>query len=310
MQFERVLVTGGSGMLGRFVVDELARYMQVSVLDLAPPQLDMPHVVGSILDRDAVARAVDGHDAVVHLAALDEAVVAPEHRFFETNVQGLWNVLDLAENAGVKRAVVCSSISAVALSRANPPRYLPVDTDHPGAPTDAYGLSKQVGELIAKAFAARGRMSVCALRPTWVMQAEFAYDAALKTIALDGGTLPPRVSHPTWRRTEEEILGSRAFVSPADAARCFRAALETDTGAYDVFYVSAADSFTALPTRELVRREFGIEPEIRDRALYESDPRASVYDIGRTRKMLGWEPQDRWCDLLVRVLAMADPRTA
>ncbi|MEX0807394.1 MAG: NAD(P)-dependent oxidoreductase [Dongiaceae bacterium] len=310
MRFEKVLVTGGSGLLGRFVVDELGRHAQVSVLDLAPPHGAVRYIAGSILDRAAVARAVSGQDAVIHLAALDEAVTAPEHRFFETNVQGLWNVLDLAEVAGVKRAVVCSSISAVALGRHNPPRYLPVDTDHPGAPTHAYGLSKQVGELVAKAFAARGRMTVCALRPTWVMQADFAYDAALKTVALDGGTPPPKAMHPSWRATEEEILGSRAFVSPADAARCFRAALEADTGPYDVFYVSAADSFTALPTRELVRREFGVEPEIRNPALYDADPRASVYDIGRTRKALGWEPQDRWCDLLIRVLAMADPRTA
>jgi nucleoside-diphosphate-sugar epimerase len=308
MHFEKVLVTGGSGLLGRYVVAELMNAYRVSVLDLKPPAADLPFFKADITDREAVAAAVAGHDAVVHLAAIDEAVTAAEHRFFATNVQGLWNVLEASEAHGVKRAVVCSSIAGVAIGKKNPPRYLPVDTDHPSGPTSAYGLSKQVGELVAQAFARRGPMTVCALRPAWVMQPDFTYDVAIKTAALDGGTPPPPVQHPSWRQTEEEILPSRSFIGPDDAARCFRAALEADTGSYDVFNLSAADSFSPMPTIELVKRNFGTVPEIRNPALYEGDPRASVYEIGRTRERLGWEPRDRWADLLGRV--MADAKTA
>lgn len=305
MNFDKVLVTGGSGQLGSFVVAELMDHCRVSVLDLTPPKADVPYFAADILDRPALAAALAGHDAVVQLAALDAAVDATEEEFFHTNVQGLWNVLEAAEAAGVRRAVVCSSVAAYNISRENPPRYLPVDVDHALGPVTAYGLSKQVGEVVAKSFALRGAMQLCCLRPSLVMQANIAYDVAAKTAESDGGPPPPAASDPSWRPLSEAIAGSRAFIGPADAARCFRAALEADTGAYDVFIVAAADTYSALPTLEVVRREFAVEPEIRDSALYDADPRASIYDISRNREMLDWEPRERWADLLGRVIAEA-----
>ncbi len=305
MDFDKVLVTGGSGLLGAFVVAELMDHCRVSVLDITPPKADLPYFEVDILDRPALAAAFAGHDAVVQLAALDAAVDATEEQFFHTNVQGLWNVLDAAEAAGLRRAVVCSSVSAYNISEENSPRTLPVEVDHHLAPVTAYGLSKQVGEIVARSFAQRGAMQLCCLRPSLVMQANIAYDVAAKTAESDGGPPPPAASDPSWRPLSEAIAGSRAFIGPADAARCFRAALEADTGAYDVFNVAAADTYSPLPTLEVVRREFGVEPEIRDPALFDADPRASIYDISRNREVLNWEPRERWADLLGRVIAEA-----
>ena len=55
----------------------------------------------------------------------------------------------------------------------------------------------------------------------------------------------------------------------------------------------------------MVGREFDIAPEIRDAALFDADPRASICEISRTREMLNWEPRKRWSDLLGRVIAEA-----
>ncbi len=305
MTFERVLITGGSGLLGRYVVAECARHAKVSVLDLAPPPQDLPFHRVDITDRDAVAAAMKGQDAVIHLAALDQAVSASEQRFFEINVMGVWNVLAAAEQAGLRRAVICSSVAAVALSRAYPPQYLPVDIEHPGNPAVAYGLSKQVAEAIGRTFARRGGMTVCALRPTWVVHPEFAYDIARKVATEDGGNAPPGASHPSWRTDHEPLIPSRTFVTPDDAARAFRKALDAETGPFDAFFVTARDSFSPLPTVDAVRRSFGVDPEIRDPGLYARDPRAALYDIARTRDRLGWEPRERWADLMKRVLAQA-----
>ena len=305
MTFDKVLVTGGSGQLGSFVVTELMDHCRVSVLDLTPPKADVPYFEVDILDRQALAAALAGHDAVIQLAALDAAVNASEEQFFHTNVQGLWNVLDAAATAGVRRTVVCSSVAAYNISRENPPRSLPVDVDHPLAPVTAYGLSKQVGEVVAKSFAQAGSTQLCCLRPALVMQANIAYDVAVRTAASDGGPAPPAASDASWRPLSESIAGSRAFVGPVDAARCFRAALESDTGAFDVFNVAAADTYSPLATLEVVRREFGVEPEIRAPALYDADPHASIYDISRNREILNWEPSERWADLLNRVIAEA-----
>ena len=201
--------------------------------------------------------------------------------------------------------VICSSVAAVALSRAFPPQYLPVDIAHPGQPTVAYGLSKQIAEAIGRTFARRGSMTVCALRPTWVVHPEFAYDIARKVAAEDGGKAPPAATHPSWRSDHEPLIPSRTFVTPDDAARAFRLALDAETGPFEAFFVTAKDSFSPLPTVDVVRRSFGVDAEIRDPALFERDPRASLYDIGRTREVLGWEPRERWADLMKRVLAQA-----
>ena len=137
MNFDRVLVTGGSGQLGAFVVAELMDHCRVAVLDLAPPLADVPFFKVDILDRQAVAAAIAGHDAVAQSADLDAAVDDTEQQFFETNVQGLWNVLEAAETAGVRHTVVCSSVAAFNVSAEHPPPYLPVDVNHPVAPVTA-----------------------------------------------------------------------------------------------------------------------------------------------------------------------------
>lgn len=101
------------------------------------------------------------------------------------------------------------------------------------------------------------------------------------------------------------IPGSRSFVGPADATRCFRAALDAAGRSFNIYNVAAADNYSLLPTREVVRREFAVSPEMRGAGLYDADPRASIYEIGRTRDELGWEPRERWSDLLGRVIAEA-----
>ena len=64
MDFERVVVTGGSGRLGRFVVDELREICAVCVLDIARPRQDVPYFEADILDPEAVRAALAGQDGI------------------------------------------------------------------------------------------------------------------------------------------------------------------------------------------------------------------------------------------------------
>lgn len=65
-----------------------------------------------------------------------------------TSVVGTWNVLQAAEEAGVKRVIITSSASVVGFTVFEcvliPPTYLPVNSSHPHRPTDPYGLSKKL----------------------------------------------------------------------------------------------------------------------------------------------------------------------
>ncbi len=72
MRFERVIVTGGSGLLGRFVVDELTDICAASVLDLKVPNQGVPYFETDILDLGAVRAALACQDAMIHLAGIDD----------------------------------------------------------------------------------------------------------------------------------------------------------------------------------------------------------------------------------------------
>ena len=146
MKMKRVLVTGGSGRLGSFVVRALIDSYQVTVLDLAKPTESCEFVIGSVLDRAVLTQALHGQDAVIHLAALDAAVSATDAEFMRVNVEGTWNLFECAHSAGIGKVVHYSSVAALNISRHNPPRYLPVDATHPADPQDGYGLSKLIGE--------------------------------------------------------------------------------------------------------------------------------------------------------------------
>ena len=80
MGFEKVVVTGGSGRLGQFVVDRLAAKSAVTVLDLKPPAQPRPNVRfinADITDHAALTAAFKGQDAVIHLAAIPNPRTAP-----------------------------------------------------------------------------------------------------------------------------------------------------------------------------------------------------------------------------------------
>ena len=155
----RVVLTGSSGRLGRYIARALrAAGHEVFGFDRAPAADGDSFVQGSILDADALAAACAGADAVVHTAALlTEGNTQSD--VFDVNTRGTWTVFDAATRAGVRRVVSISSECAVGqcFQRvARPPRYLPIDEAHPLEPQDAYSLSKQLGEHIAASFRRAG----------------------------------------------------------------------------------------------------------------------------------------------------------
>jgi dihydroflavonol-4-reductase len=116
------LVTGGTGFIGSAVVRRLlarGRAVRVLVEPGAPTAnldgLDVERVEGSILDAAAVGRAVDGCDAVHHLAAIYTLWMRDDRPIYDVNVEGAKNVLHAARRAGARRIVHTSSIAALGL---------------------------------------------------------------------------------------------------------------------------------------------------------------------------------------------------
>src|SRR5436853_5171424 len=110
----KVLVTGGSGFIGSHVVDKLRdRGVNVRVFDMVMPTFrdDIEFYHGSLLDFEALRMAMNGMDAIYHLAAVaDVKAVFEEPHFSEgINVRGTINVLEAARRIGVGRVIYGST---------------------------------------------------------------------------------------------------------------------------------------------------------------------------------------------------------
>lgn len=284
----RVLVTGGLGRLGRHVVRELRPHYELTVLDLHESSDEPGYVQGNICDAEVINRVVEGHDAVVHLAALDAGVKASEHDFFQVNTMGTFNILSACQEHRVPKAVVCTSIAAYGLERLRPWTrldYYPFDEDHPLRPVVAYDLSKQVCESIAEAFSRTGITSIACLRPSWIMPPErvLEFDERARKQDLATGEAEPDDALPPYR----------SYVRPEDTAAAFRLALEADLEAFEVFNIGASDSFSPIPTDEFVKNNFGEVRRASSQAL-DKNPRASVFSNARAIEHLGWQPTGDW----------------
>lgn len=278
MSFATVAVTGGSGRLGKYVVHELRSHYEVKVLDLEAPGDGTAFQKTDVLKPGELKTALAGQDAVVHLAGLDLDQAASPDAFLHVNAVGTWNVLEAAYDAGVSRVIQCSSITATGLNEAREdfsPLYLPVNEDHPTRPVDPYGVSKRLQEEIARSFNHRDGFDVVSLRLMLVM---FETNRAL---------VQDRLKDPANRWLYY-------YVSPADAARAFHCALEAHELPYDTMFITAQDTCRGEATLEWLAAEFGNLPDIRDPALYERNPRASIFDGSRARKALNFVPQDSW----------------
>jgi UDP-glucose 4-epimerase len=148
----RVLVTGGSGFIGRHVVAAMAAAgARVRVIDLQPhpdPAVDI--VVGDIADPDALARAYDGGmDSVVHLAAVTSVLKSIEEpeRTFRTNVIGTNAVLEGAKAAGVS-ALAFASTNAVTGPMTTPK----ISESLALRPMTPYGATKAADEMLMSAY--------------------------------------------------------------------------------------------------------------------------------------------------------------
>ncbi len=166
----RVLVTGGTGLIGRAAVERLLQHgWDVRVIDIGQgTRLDgADYVECNILNYDDVLRATRGCDAVVHMAALRMPSLAPGHELFQINVQGTFNIFEAAAAVGIRRIVQASSINALGSTYSLPDikvDYFPIDEAHPTFTTDPYSFSKQTDEAIGAYYWRRDGLSSVAYR--------------------------------------------------------------------------------------------------------------------------------------------------
>lgn len=269
----KVLVTGGSGYVGEGVVDYLRDDYEIVVMDRwNRADRDVQFVEGDILDFLTVQKAVDGVDAVVHLAAIPGPRPTPRI-VINTNLMGTINLLEAAHMAGVSKFIYMSSESIYGLSFGKGlirPQYLPMDEEHPIVCTDCYSLSKLYGEQACETFSRHG-MKTVALRPSFVAPGrspEFMQSM---------NTCPEVRARNLW-----------AYVHREDLAQAVKLSLEVDLeSGFEAFNISSTHHANRLPAEELYAQYLSDVP-VRGREVREHD---SFMSIDKARLMLGYDPQ-------------------
>jgi nucleoside-diphosphate-sugar epimerase len=277
-----VVLTGGSGKLGRVCVADLVEHgYSVTNIDLVrPPEEISPFVQADLTDLGQameVLHAVDDKygsvDAVVHLGAVPAPGLQPGGELFRNNAISTYNVFAAARHFGVKNVVWASSETVLGLPFDTPPPYVPVDEEYAPRPESSYSLSKDLGEEMARQFCRWvPDMKIIGLRFSNVMlvseYAEFpSFDAD-----------PARRKWNLW-----------GYIDARDGAQGVRKALEADLTGADVFIIASPDTVMSRPVAELVAEYYPGVPWKR-----EVGPHETLLSIEKARQVLGYDPQFTW----------------
>lgn len=242
-----ILVTGSAGRVGQAVVKELlARGERVRGFDRVPtPGLPDSHV-GNLTDVDAVRRATEGADAVIHLAATpDDADFMSE--ILPNNIVGLYHVLETTRLAGARRLVLASTGQVNWWQRERTEHA--IRPDELPTPRYWYAAAKVFAEAIGQGYAETHGLSVIAARLGWCPRPGQEKEIA----ALD------------WAKD--------LYLSPGDAGRFFHAAVRAPlTIRFAIVYATSRHlrlpRFDLGPTKTLLgwepREQWpdGLPPEV------------------------------------------------
>jgi UDP-glucose 4-epimerase len=283
---EKVVVTGGSGRAGEYIIAELAANgYDVYNADSAPPRPGSASNAAQfwridVTDYGEVLNALTGADAVIHMAAIPAPNMDPEHKLFRINMMANWNVLEAAEVHGIERICMASSINALGAgwgSKKHIPEYLPIDEDHPTRVEDAYSQSKWLGEQMGDAFVRRrpGKVQIANMRfhALWDKETAERHKETGDRSSV-GGRAP---------------LGFWSWVGRHDAARACRLAIEKEFGGHEAFFINAIDTVLDIPTMDAIEAEYpGVE--IREPITGFKSP----LSVTKAEKLLDWIPVESW----------------
>lgn len=281
-----IIVTGGTGKLGRACVKDLREhgYQVVSIDAIKPAGLTNPPRPDQVsfsqvdlTDFGQVMAAFSGIDnriegkaeAIVHLAAIASPGEAPDHIIFETNTISTYNVFEAARRLGIRNVVWASSETVYGIPYAKGPAYVPVD-EAIEAPAWSYSLSKYIGEKLAEQIAKWDpRMKFVGLRFSNVQEPQ------------DYEHFAEYDKHPEGRR-----FNLWTYIDARDAAQAVRKAVEANLKGSHIFGIANANGVTGKDNNELLDKYY---PKVRrQRAI---KPHESLISIQKARDVLGYRPR-------------------
>lgn len=282
----RVVVTGGSGKLGRFAVAELLEHgWSVVNLDRVPPATPQPGEQFVRIEFTDFGQTVEGLsaiedkyrslDAVVHLAAIPAPGLTANAATFANNITCTYNVFSAARHAGIRNVVWASSETVLGLPFDTPPPYMPVDEEYQGRPESSYSLAKFLEEYMAGQFCRWDpQLKMIGLRFSNVMA------------SADYAEFPSFDADPSLRK-----WNLWSYIDGRDGAQAIRRGLEYQATGVDVFIISSPDTVMSRPTAELAAEVYPGVPVTRELGEHET-----LLSCDKARRVLGYEPVHSWRD--------------
>ena len=279
----KVLVTGGSGKLGRAVLRDLVAhgYDVLNIDQQALPEPICPSIRIDLTNFGEVAAAILGgvderkgpFDAVVHLAAIPAPGLAANARTFANNVPTTYNVFEASRLAGIKNIVFASSETVLGLPFDTPPPYAPVDEDYYPRPESAYSLGKLLDETMAAQFCRWDPdLRIVGLRFSNVMNPE------------DYAAFPKFDADPRSRKWN--LWG---YIDARDGAQAVRRSIQADFKGFEAFIIANADTVMSRSNMSLLAEVF---PDVPAKGNLTTN--GTLLSIEKAKRMLGYSPQYSW----------------
>ena len=309
---KKILVTGADGFIGSHLTEALVRqgfdvrafvlynsFNSWGWLDHAPAdiQSSLDVFAGDIRDPNGVRTAMQGCDAVLHLAALI-AIPYSYHSpdtYIDTNIKGTLNVLQAAREAGVSRVIHTSTSEVYGTAR-----FVPITEEHPLQGQSPYSASKIGADQLAYSFYASFGLPVVIARPFNTYGPRQSARAVIPTIIsqLASGSRCIKLGalHPT-----------RDFNYVADTVDAFISALKSDKGLGEVVNFGSNFEISIGDTVSLIADVMGSEVEIETDEVRLRPGKSEVErlwaDNHKARTLFGWEPRYAGVDGLRRGLS-------
>lgn len=284
----KVLVTGSSGQLGSYIVEEFSGDCEVVGLDLRKPSVRLPksarHVAGDVGDYRLAMELCRGADLVIHAAAqvsVERSVSDPVLDARE-NILGTVNMLEAATKSMVPHFIYISSAAIYGT-----PVEVPIAESHPTAPLSPYGVSKLAGERYAFAFAATYGIGVTAVRPFNIYSPRqdpaSPYSGVITRFISAARAGSPIVIHGDGRQT-------RDFVHVSDVVALVRLCAGSPKARGKAFNCGTGKGVTVNALAKAVMDLAGKEAEMTHSEPRRGDIRHSRADISLAAKALGFKP--------------------
>jgi len=295
-----LVVTGGSGKLGRVVVRHLMESgYKVTSIDLVAPtgisnppkptdvtfsRVDITDFGQTMAALSMIDDRVEKVTGVVHLGAIAASGLAPNHVTFHTNMDSTYNIFEAARQLGIRNVVWASSETVFGIPYPKGPQYVPVDEEIE-RPESAYSLSKLLSEKMAEQFC--------------------RWDKKTKIVGLRfSNVIEPQdyANFPAFDKdAHARYFNLWTYIDARDGARAVRLALEAKLTGAHVFAIANADSVMSRGNDELLDEVF---PKTkRKRPL---KPNESLIAIEKAERVLGYKPKYAWRDQVKKAKAAAN----